>query len=104
MRSLVKYWETEQERSYYQHFKEIKDSILKNQQVTTVLLRLHEILLQTEVIATESLEDTTLLKSGLIVRQANKLKIANPIYAEIFNSEWIKQQLSQIDRQLLSPP
>jgi tetratricopeptide (TPR) repeat protein len=104
VRSLVKYWENEQERSYYQHFKEIKDSILKNQQVTTVLLRLHEILLQTEVIATESLEDTTLLNSGLIVRQENKLKIANPIYAEIFNSEWVKQQLRQIDRQLLSPP
>jgi tetratricopeptide (TPR) repeat protein len=104
VRSVVKYWENEQERSYYQHFKEIKDSILKNQQVTTVLLRLHEILLQTEVVATESLEDTTLLNSGLIVRQENQLKIANPIYAEIFNSEWIKQQLSQIDRQLLSPP
>ncbi|MGL6341396.1 MAG: tetratricopeptide repeat protein, partial [Waterburya sp.] len=49
-------------------------------------------------------KDTTLLKSGLIVRQENKLKIANPIYAEIFNSEWIKQQLSQIDRKLLSSP
>jgi tetratricopeptide (TPR) repeat protein len=102
--SLAKYWESEQERDYYSHFQELRDSILKNQQVTTVLLRLHEILLQTEVVGTESLEDTTLLNSGLIVRQENKLKIANPIYAEIFNSEWIKQQLSQIDRKLLSSP
>jgi tetratricopeptide (TPR) repeat protein len=107
VRSLARYWENEQESDYYSHFKEIKDSILKNQQATTVLFRLHEILLQTEVVATKSLEDKTLLDSGLVVSQENQLKIANPLYAEIFNSEWIKQQLSQkqlsqIDRQLLS--
>jgi tetratricopeptide (TPR) repeat protein len=100
--SLVKYWENEKDTDYYRHFKAIKDSILQNQQVTTVLLRLHEILLQTEVEATESLEDNILLKSGLVIRQEQKLKIANPIYTEIFNSEWIKQQLNQIDRKLIS--
>ncbi|MCC0179656.1 tetratricopeptide repeat protein [Waterburya agarophytonicola K14] len=102
VRSLVKYWETETDCEYYQHFQAIKDSILENQQVTTVLLRLHEILLQTEVVAKESLEDTILLESGLVSRQEDRFKIANPIYAEIFNSEWIKQQLNQISRQLIS--
>lgn len=64
VRSLVKYWENNPNSDYYPHFKSIKDSILENQQVTTVLLRLHEILLQKEVVATESLEDSILLKSG----------------------------------------
>ncbi|GAB4529748.1 MAG: hypothetical protein Tsb0014_11880 [Pleurocapsa sp.] len=102
VRSLVKYWENEKYTEYYRHFQAIKASILENQQVSTILLRLHEILLQTEVEATESLEDNVLLKSGLVISQEDKLKIANPIYGEIFNSEWIKQQLNQIDRKLIS--
>ncbi|GAB4241057.1 MAG: hypothetical protein Kow0049_29450 [Stanieria sp.] len=101
-RSFVKYWENEKDTEYYRHFQAIKASLLQNQQVSTVLLRLHEILLQTEVEATESLEDNVLLKSGLVITQEDKLKIANPIYGEIFNSEWIKQQLNQIDRKLIS--
>lgn len=101
VQSLVKYWEKEKEREYHQHLKAIKVNILQNEHVTTVLLRLHEILLQTEVIATESIEDKTLLQAGLVFRQENKLKIANHIYAEIFNSEWIKQQLDQIDHKLV---
>lgn len=102
VRSLDKYWENDQDKDYYPHFQSIKAAILKNQQVTTVLLRLHEILLQKEVVATESLEDTILLNSGLVVRQKNQLRIANPIYAAIFNSEWIKQQLNQISHKLIA--
>lgn len=102
VRSLAKYWENDQDKDYYPHFQSIKAAILKNQQVTTVLLRLHEILLQKEVVATESLEDTILLNSGLVIRQKNQLRIANPIYAAIFNSEWIKQQLNQISHKLIS--
>jgi tetratricopeptide (TPR) repeat protein len=101
VRSLVKYWENEKDRDYYPHLQAIKAEILQNQQVTTVLLRLHEILLQTEVVATEGLEDTILLNSGLVILHEDKLKIANPIYAAIFNSEWIKQQLNQISHKLI---
>ncbi len=104
VRSFVKYWENEKDKDYYRHFQTIKAGILQNQQVTSVLLRLHEILLQREVIATESLEDTILLNSGLVIPQKDKLKIANPIYAAIFNSEWIKQQLSQISDKLVVTP
>jgi tetratricopeptide (TPR) repeat protein len=98
VRSLVKYWESEKDRKYYPHFQAIKAVILQNKQVNSVLLRLHEIILQKQVIATESLEDTILLNSGVLNSHQNKLKIANFIYAEIFNSEWIKQQLDQINQ------
>lgn len=101
VQSLVKYWEKEKEREYHQHLKAIQVNILQNEYVTTVLLRLHEILLQTEVVATEILEDKILLQSGLVIHHANKLKIANRIYTEIFNSEWIKQQLDQIGHKLV---
>ena len=102
VRALVKYWETETERPYHHHIKGIRDSILQTPQVTTVLLRLHEILLQTEVTASESLEDNILLKSGLVIKEGERITIANPIYHEIFNSDWIKQQLNQIDRKLIA--
>lgn len=102
VRALVKYWETETERPYHHHIKGIQNSILQTPQVTTVLLRLHQILLQTEVTASESLEDNILLKSGLVTKQEETMTIANPIYSEIFNSDWIKQQLNQIDRKLIA--
>ena len=101
VQSLLRYWEKEKEREYHQHLKAIQVNILQHEHVTTVLLRLHEILLQTEVVTTESLEDKILLQSGLVIRQENKLKIANRVYAEIFNSEWIKQQLDQIGHKLI---
>ncbi|MGL6339013.1 MAG: tetratricopeptide repeat protein [Waterburya sp.] len=104
VRSLVKYWEIEKSRAYYPHLKSIKADILQNQQLTSVLLRLHEILLQKEVTATENLEDIILLNSGLVIPEQDQLKIANPIYAAIFNSEWIKQQLSQISGKLIVAP
>ena len=100
--SLVKDWEIETNQDYYQHFKAIKDCVLKNQRATTVLFRLQEILLKKEVVTKESSEDLILLESKLVVRQEECLKIANPIYAEIFNSEWIIQQLNQISSQLMS--
>ncbi|WP_019504505.1 tetratricopeptide repeat protein [Pleurocapsa sp. PCC 7319] len=101
VQSLVKYWENEKERGYHQHLQAIQNNVLQHEQVTTVLLRLHEILLKKEVVATDSLEDKILTTSGLVIRQENKLKIVNRIYAEIFNSEWIKQQLDQIGHKLI---
>ena len=100
--SLVKDWKIETDRDYHQHFKAIEDNILKSQQATTVLFRLQEILLKKKVVAKESSEDMNLLESGLIVRQEECLKIANPIYAEIFDREWIVQQLRKISNQLTS--
>jgi hypothetical protein len=49
VRSFVKYWENEKDKDYYRHFQTIKAGILQNQQVTSVLLRLHEILLHLQI-------------------------------------------------------
>ena len=40
-------------------------------------------------------EHTELLLSGLVVRRQGQLRVNNPIYAAVFNAEWIEAQLSK---------
>lgn len=89
---LIDNWEARDEP---EHLRTIRDRILYNKQRAAILIELYQrIYSQSEIETTNSYEEVELRLSGLVVKQQGKLKIANPIYQEIFNKNWIDKQLS----------
>lgn len=94
---IIESWESQDEP---EHLRTIQARILRDEQRVGYLLELYQQVKlseeQTEVIANETLEQSELQLSGLVVRQQGKLKIYNQIYREIFNSIWIETQLNNL--------
>lgn len=80
------------------HFWVIRDRILKNKRSPSRLLNLYQqILDQGEIQENrENLEQLELKLSGLVVEQAGTLRVYNPIYKEVFNRQWIQQELTKL--------
>ena len=90
---MVNDWESQ---DYPQHFKTISDRILHDPDYTIKLLELYRQILQQEIVADNSLAQNKLRISGLVNKKENYLKVYNPIYARIFNEEWIREQVNKI--------
>lgn len=89
---LIQNWEARDEP---EHLRTIRDRILHDKQRAVILIELYQrIYRQGEIETTNSYEEVELRLSGLVVKQQGKLKIANRIYQEIFNQNWIDKQLS----------
>jgi ABC-type branched-subunit amino acid transport system substrate-binding protein len=91
---IVQNWESQDNP---QHLRTIRDRIvnsLSSWQSVTRLLGLYKQILQTgEINADDSYEQDELLLSGLVVKQDGKLKGYNRIYQNIFNLEWVENQI-----------
>lgn len=98
---IIQHWEAKDDP---EHLRTIRDRLLFNKQRAERLLSLYQRLLQAEesqtfgVPSDYSREQTELLLSGLVEKRDGYLKIKNPIYRTIFNSEWVNRQLSQVSR------
>ncbi|NEU84446.1 AAA-like domain-containing protein, partial [Nostoc sp. UIC 10630] len=94
---IIESWESQDEP---EHLRTIQARILRDEQRTGYLLELYQqvrlIEEQSEVIADETLEQSELQLSGLVVRQQGKLRIYNQIYREIFDFNWIENQLNNL--------
>ncbi|WP_449420178.1 WD40 domain-containing protein [Phormidium nigroviride] len=90
---VIENWEYRDEP---EHLKTIRDRILRSEQNSGRLLGLYQQILQGEVTADGSPEQTELLLSGLVVKQDGKLKIYNRIYQEIFNQKWVDRALASL--------
>ncbi|MBH8573029.1 AAA-like domain-containing protein [Nostocaceae cyanobacterium CENA369] len=94
---IIENWESQDEP---EHLRTIQARILRDEQRAGYLLELYQQVRlaqeQSQVIADETLEQSELQLSGLIVRQEGKLRIYNLIYREIFNSNWIETQLNNL--------
>ncbi|MEO6860882.1 MAG: AAA-like domain-containing protein [Microcoleus sp.] len=103
-------WEFQDEP---EHLKTIRNRLLRNPQRTGRLLGIYQKILAdltlpngtekpaAELIfqdnfAEDSSEKMELLLSGLIVKNGNKLRVYNQIYASVFNREWIQQELAKL--------
>lgn len=76
------------------HLKSIEAKLLNHQQCSpNRLLRLYQQILSQGVTVDESQEQQELLKLGLVVKQENKLAVANRIYRTVFNPNWLKKEL-----------
>jgi GAF domain-containing protein len=91
---FVETWEAQDEPP---HLKTIRDRILRGENRTEPLLKLYQrILQQGEIPANHSLEQMELRLSGLVVKQAGKLKVYNRIYETVFNWDWLQKSLASI--------
>jgi WD40 repeat protein len=91
---LLKNWESQDEPV---HLRTIRDHLFWHKNRTGRVLGLYQQLLQGAPVYTDdSREQADLLLSGLVVRQDNQLAIKNRIYRNVFNSDWVAQQLQRL--------
>ncbi|OYE02440.1 AAA-like domain-containing protein [Nostoc sp. 'Peltigera membranacea cyanobiont' 232] len=94
---IIENWESLDEP---EHLRTIQARILRDEQRAGYLLELYQQVRLSEeqslVIADETLEQSELQLSGLVVRQQGKLRIYNQIYREIFDFHWIDNQLNNL--------
>lgn len=89
---IINNWEAQDEP---EHLRTIADRLLDDKQRAAILLELYQrIEREGEIETTNSYEEVELRLSGLVVKQQAKLKVANPIYKQIFNQNWIDKQLA----------
>jgi tetratricopeptide (TPR) repeat protein len=76
----------------------IRKGLLKNKTCEPLrLLKLYRrILQQGEVAADRSIEQKQLHDLGLVIKQEGKLTVANRIYQEIFNLNWVEDELTRL--------
>jgi hypothetical protein len=94
---IIENWESQDEP---EHLRTIQARILRDEQRAGYLLELYQQVRLSEekfeVTADDTLEQSELQLSGLVVRQQGKLKIYNQIYREIFTENWIENQLKNL--------
>jgi WD40 repeat protein len=94
---VIDNWEANDEQ---EHFKTIRRRLLLDYQDRTALLLgiYQEIMTNPEqkICADNSLDQRRLQLSGLVVKRDGYLKVYNPIYAAIFNLDWVQQELAKL--------
>lgn len=91
---IIDHWESRDEP---EHLRTIRDRILHSA-ASQALLELYKRVLQAEKIATSNQpEHLELRLSGLVVKRQGYLAVSNPIYAAIFNLDWVEKQLQTAD-------
>jgi WD40 repeat protein len=97
---FLDHWEFHDEPT---HLKTIRDRLLHNQQRAGRLLGLYQKVLHqgkvsdpvpTSVPTDDSTEQIELRLSGLVVERQGKLTVSNPIYAAIFDLDWVRKGLA----------
>ncbi|MEB3283574.1 MAG: AAA-like domain-containing protein [Lyngbya sp.] len=91
---IIENWEFQDEP---EHLRTIRDRLLyRHHQVGRILGIYQQILRGENIKSDESREQIELLLSGLVIKQNGKLQVRNPIYAEVFNLQWVNQQLQNL--------
>lgn len=89
---LIANWETYDEP---EHLRTIRDRILNSSHGISSLLPLYQQILQSGAIRERKKHKYLELRlTGLVVRKEGKLKVYNPIYAAVFNQEWINSAIA----------
>ena len=90
---LIHQWEAQDDP---EHLRTIRDRLLADNLRSGRLLSLHQrILIQGSLAVDGSPEQAELKLSGIAIERDGGLRVANPIYAEIFNHDWVNQCLAQ---------
>ncbi|MEM9150936.1 MAG: hypothetical protein AAGB19_10835, partial [Cyanobacteria bacterium P01_F01_bin.3] len=86
-------WESQDEP---EHLRTIRNRILSNPETAGRLLAIYQQVLLGNLPADDSQDQVELILSGLVHRTEGYLRVKNRIYAEIFNPDWVKQQLDHL--------
>jgi len=90
---LVDNWEAQDDP---EHLRTIRDRLTADPQRSSRLLSLYQqVLTQAKLKADGSPEQAELKLSGVAIEQAGQLSVTNPIYAAVFNNQWINENLSR---------
>ena len=93
-RETIEDWESKDNPP---HFKTISVRLTANETRSGSLLGLYQqILNQTSVTIEDRPEERELQLSGIVTKFGNELRIANPIYATIFDRSWVDKQLANL--------
>jgi WD40 repeat protein len=91
---ILEHWESQDEPV---HLRTIRDRLLRIPAHRGKLLGLYQdILRQGSIAADDSLEQTELRLTGLVVRVNHLLQVYNPIYQAVFNPAWVSQELAKL--------
>ncbi|HBB34798.1 MAG TPA: hypothetical protein DC064_24200 [Cyanobacteria bacterium UBA9273] len=91
---LIENWETQLAA---EHLRMIRDRIFADRHCAFQLLESYQqILQQGEVLADDSSEQNELLQLGLVDHRQERLSVHNPIYKNIFNQNWVNQELTYL--------
>ncbi len=77
-----------------QHLKTISDRLLQSNNSEQILKLYQQILVTGNLHDSDTQEITELLLSGIVIKQQEQIKINNPIYASVFNLDWVNSQLA----------
>lgn len=91
---IIDHWETQDEP---EHLRTIRDRLLRNEMnIGRILGDYLEILQKGQIPNDDSLEQRELLLSGLVEKRGSRLRVRNPIYETVFNTDWVNQQLDYL--------
>ncbi|MEL6552080.1 MAG: AAA-like domain-containing protein [Cyanobacteria bacterium J06621_11] len=86
-------WESQDEP---EHLRTIRNRILNNPDTAGRLLAIYQQILERDVPADDSQDQIALILSGLTHKVKGRLRVKNRIYSEIFNTDWVKEQLDHL--------
>jgi hypothetical protein len=80
------------------HLRTIEARLLANREISSYLLQQYRYIITSEyrLDTNHSLEQQSLKLSGLIVERDGKLQVYNPIYARVFDRDWVDRELANI--------
>ncbi|HEY9729820.1 MAG TPA: AAA-like domain-containing protein [Chroococcales cyanobacterium] len=84
-----------QDEAIAERLSAIRNTILQHKSCTQLLELYQRILQQQSIVAEETSEAKLLLNLGLIKTDAGQLQVANRVYANFFNQDWVEQELTQ---------
>ncbi|WP_254174218.1 AAA-like domain-containing protein [Planktothrix pseudagardhii] len=91
---IIEKWESQDEP---EHLRTIRDRLIHNPKNAGRLLGIYQTILQGKDIETnDNREQIELFLSGLMIKHQGYLKVRNLIYQEVFNLEWVQQQLAKL--------
>lgn len=91
---IIQNWESQDEP---EHLRTIRDRICRDERRLSQLLGLYQtIVTQGSVTAEGTPTEADLSLSGLVVKKMGQLTVANPIYQQVFNQDWVQRTLATI--------
>ena len=94
---IIENWESQDEP---EHLRTIRARILRNEERAGYLLDLYQQVrrseVESEITADNTIEQSELLLSGLVARREGKLKVYNLIYKQVFNNNWVENELKNL--------
>ncbi|BAY47253.1 putative Chase2 sensor protein [Scytonema sp. HK-05] len=91
---IIQKWESQDDP---EHLRTIRDRLLASEQIAGRLLGIYQQILAGEDVPTDdSREQIELLLSGLVINKHGYLKVKNPIYQAVFNSEWVARHMENL--------